>query len=230
MNDAKIVKLNIGASQTYIPGFINVDISKNADIVLDLNVQRLPFDDNSVDTIFSYHTLEHIQNYIFALNEIYRVLKHGGIFLVGLPYATLTEYHLVNPFHLHNFNEYSFDFFDIDKLKGSASEENTILFKKVFHRLHYIGIFHLMLPPLRSFCRRHLFNVVRKIDFGLIAIKFPGQVIPDDIVKKYNLRCEHMKYIKARRKYGNSDLTAQQPSFIKKHLRAIYDWWRGYND
>lgn len=117
MAEKSEVKLNIGAGVTYIPGFVNIDISTQADITLDLGKDRLPFDDNSVDLIVSYHTLEHVSDYLFALSEIHRVLKHGGRFLVGLPYVTLTEYHLVNPYHLHNFNEYSFDFFDVDKNK-----------------------------------------------------------------------------------------------------------------
>ena len=177
MNDKEIIKLNLGASSTYIPGFVNIDISPKADIVLDLGKDRLPFADNSVEVVFSYHTLEHIPDYLFALSEIFRVLKHGGRLLVGVPYVTLTEYNLVNPYHLHNFNEYSFDFFDFDKLKGSASEENPIFFKKVFHVFHYIGVYRFLLEPLRTWCRRHLFNVVRKIDFGLVAIKDTDEIL-----------------------------------------------------
>lgn len=177
MNDNSEVKLNIGASQTYIPGFINIDICNQADITLDLGVDKLPFETNSIDLIFSSHTLEHVQNYLFALSEIHRILKHGGRFLVGLPYVTLTEFHLINPYHLHNFNEFSFDFFDVNKLKGSASEDNQISFIKIFHRFHYIGFFKFLPSPLRSWCRRHLFNVVREIDYGLIAIKNPNESI-----------------------------------------------------
>lgn len=167
----KQIALNIGASQTYLPGFVNIDIASNADISLDLNKDRLPFEDGSVDLVFSYHTLEHISNYLFSLSEIHRVLKHGGRFLVGLPYVTLTEYNLVNPYHLHNFNEFSFDFFDKTKLKGSATEINPILFTKIFHRFDYIGRFKYLPYSMQTWCRRHLFNVVQKIDFGLLAVK-----------------------------------------------------------
>src|SRR5437764_9834345 len=102
------LKLNIGAGGTWIPGLVNVDVAPWADLVLDLNKDRLPFADNAVDCVFSYFTLEHVQNYLFCLAEIHRVLRHGGRFLVGLPYVTSTTYHLVNPYHLHSFNEYSF--------------------------------------------------------------------------------------------------------------------------
>src|SRR4051794_35048583 len=91
------IALNIGSSQTYIPGFTNIDISTKADISLDLSKDRLPFEDSSVDLIFSYHTLEHVPDYLFSLSEIHRVLKHRGRFLLGVPYVTLTEYNLINP-------------------------------------------------------------------------------------------------------------------------------------
>jgi SAM-dependent methyltransferase len=176
--NATEVRVNIGAGQTRIPGFINVDISNEADISLDLSKDPLPFEDSSVDVIFSYHTLEHVPDYLFALSEIHRVLKHGGRFLVGLPYVTLTKYHLVNPYHLHNFNEYSFYFFDVHKLKGSAAEENAIMFKRVFHRFHYVGTFNVIPPPIRTWCRLHLLNVVRAIDYGLISVKRVDDAIP----------------------------------------------------
>tara|TARA_Y100001960_G_C14642465_1_gene811601 strand:+ start:396 stop:992 length:597 start_codon:yes stop_codon:yes gene_type:complete len=184
-------KLNIGSGKTYIPGFINIDISNKADIVMDIGKEKLPFENNSIDVIFSYHTLEHIDDYLFALSEIYRVLKHNGLFLVGLPYVTLTKYHLINPYHLHNFNEYSFDFFDSSKMKGSAIEDNPILFKKAFHEFHYIGVFKYLPKLIKSWCRNHLLNVVQKIDFGLVAIKDINDslVYDKDSIKKQFTYC-----------------------------------------
>jgi SAM-dependent methyltransferase len=194
------IKINIGA--TFIPGFTNIDIVPWADVQLDLNKDRLPFLDGSVDLVFSYQTLEHIDGYLFALQEIHRVLKHGGRFLVGLPYATSTMYHLVNPYHRHNFNEYSFDFFEIGKLKSSAVEENGILFKKVFHRYHhYLGVFKVVPEPLRSFCRKHLFNVVRFIDFGLFAVKPPHTSIKVHWGERRRLKREFDRCLRARVPY-----------------------------
>ncbi|MFK8013033.1 MAG: methyltransferase domain-containing protein [Marinicellaceae bacterium] len=202
MNNDNLKRLNIGAGKTYIPGFVNIDISTNADITLNLSEDPLPFEDSSIDLIFSFHTLEHVPNYLFALSEIYRVLKPNGILLVGVPYVTLTEFNLVNPYHLHNFNEHSFDFFDAKKLKGSAKESNQILFHKVFHRLHYMGKFKSLPKFLRKWCRRHLFNVVKKIDFGLIAVKnddaIPSEIKAEDLIKDFD------QFFKSRTRYKNS--------------------------
>ena len=237
MNEKEKIKLNIGAGQTYIPNFINIDISEKADISINLGEEKLPFDDDSVDFIFSYHTLEHIPDYLFALSEIYRVLKHGSQFLIGLPYVTLTEYHLVNPYHLHNFNEYSFDFFNPypKGLKGSAAEQNTISFYKVFHRFHYIGFFKIIPPPFRSWCRRHLFNTVRQIDFGLIAIK-KVELRNYQLNHKYkkDLFREFEKCLASRRPYNNTGVISKPKTIrglakiIFAGIQRVHQKWLGF--
>ena len=226
MSEIKSVRLNLGAGLTYIPGFTNIDISNKADISLDLGKDKLPFNDASVDLVFSYHTLEHVPDYLFVLSEIHRVLKNGGLFLVGVPYVTLTEYHLVNPYHLHDFNEFSFDFFDRNRLKGTAVEENQVFFEKVFHRLYYIGLFNLVPPPFRAWCRRHLFNVVRKIDFGLVAVK------DSDSSKKSFNKAEAIglfnECLNFRIPYDGA--VVQNQGTIRALLRHISSWWQGYTN
>ncbi len=155
-----------------------MDLSSRADVSLDLNVDRLPFDDDSVDLVFTYHALEHLDRYLFALGEIHRVLKHGCPLLVGVPYVTLTEYNLVNPYHRQNFNEHSFDFFDPDRLKGSAAEQDDILFTKIAHRLHYTDEYANKPAKDQEWARRHLFNVVSHIDFAVLTIKDPKAPLP----------------------------------------------------
>ncbi len=184
--------LNIGAGKTYIPGFKNIDVSKKADIVMNLSVDQLPFADSSVDLVVTSHTLEHIDDYLFALGEIHRVLKHGAKLLVGVPYVTLTEFNLVNPYHKHHFNEFSFDFFDPDRLLNSAAEEGQILFKKVCHRFHYLPEFAKKSAKKKDWARRHYFNVVREIIFGVLAIKeteSPLAITPqlgDELLREYD--------------------------------------------
>ena len=226
MNNPSEIKLNIGAGKTYIPGFINVDISDKADLSLDIGTTRLPFEDNSVDLIFSYHTLEHVPNYLYAISEIYRVLKHRGVLLMGLPYVTLTEYHLINPYHLHNFNEYSFDFFDPGRLRGSAAEMNAPLFTKMFHRYHYIGIFNLFVTPFRSWCRRHLFNVVRKIDFGLLAVKDVNDIPAVSRRDARILKRQFDECMRSRIPYERSGLS-EGSHIVMRLAKRGRTWWRG---
>jgi predicted SAM-dependent methyltransferase len=66
MNSIQL-KLNLGADQTCNPNFINVNISSRADVSIGLGREALPFSDSSAELVFSYHTLEHVENYLFAL-------------------------------------------------------------------------------------------------------------------------------------------------------------------
>jgi SAM-dependent methyltransferase len=170
-------RLNLGAAKTYIPGFVNIDIHESAEVSLDLGVERLPFADDSVSTVVSHHTLEHVPDYLFALGEIHRVLEHDGELLLSLPYATLTENHMVNPYHLHNFTERSFDFFDPMVLKGSAAEDGEIMFRTACVRYTYMGYFAFAPKWLRVWARKHLLNVVRQFDIALVAIKDPSRPV-----------------------------------------------------
>jgi SAM-dependent methyltransferase len=164
-------QLNLGAAKTFIPGFVNIDIHERAEISIDLGCEPLPFADDSVSTIVSHHTLEHVPDYLFALKEIHRVLEHDGELLLSLPYTTLTEHHMVNPYHHHNFNEHSFDFFDPLLLRGSAAEDGEIMFRPVVVSYTYMGAFAVAPRFIRRWSRRHLLNVVRQFDIGLVAIK-----------------------------------------------------------
>lgn len=49
------------------------------------NILNLPFDDNSFDVIFCNHVLEHIEDDKKAMQELYRVLKPGGMGIFQIP-------------------------------------------------------------------------------------------------------------------------------------------------
>ncbi|MBK7965266.1 MAG: class I SAM-dependent methyltransferase [Bacteroidetes bacterium] len=49
------------------------------------SAENLPFEDHSFDMVYSSHVLEHIPDRTKALNEIYRVLKVGGIHFCVVP-------------------------------------------------------------------------------------------------------------------------------------------------
>jgi SAM-dependent methyltransferase len=219
------LRLNLGAAKTYIPGFVNIDIDQKAELTLDLGTDRLPFPDDSVDVVVSRHTLEHVPNYLFALSEIHRVMRHDGELLLSLPYVTRTEHHLVNPYHLHNFSERSFDFFDPSVMKGSAGEESETAFRKVFLRFNYNGYFGLAPRFYRVWARKHLLNVVRQFDIGLVCIKDPTR--PVDVgperARQLEQRMDELK--RARTPYAvegaqAAATTAESPSSGRAQQRA----------
>ena len=83
-----MIKLHLGCGRKLLGGWINTD-SKTALQGCDyLDVtEKFPYDDNSVDYIFSEHMIEHIslQDGKFQLEESFRVLKSGGKIRISTP-------------------------------------------------------------------------------------------------------------------------------------------------
>lgn len=90
----EVKKLNIGSGRIRYDGFTNIDITqiidgngeKMVDIILDIEKEKLPFKDNSIEEIKVENILEHLGNgFIFFLNECHRVLKDTGIMTGNVP-------------------------------------------------------------------------------------------------------------------------------------------------
>ncbi len=58
---------------------------------IDLETDRLPYNDSAIDNILLVNIMEHIYNYDFLLMEIYRVLKGGGKVIGFVPF--MINYH-----------------------------------------------------------------------------------------------------------------------------------------
>jgi len=79
------LKLNLGCGfrKMIEPGWVNIDnrAELNPDVVCDVT-EGLPYEESSVDYVKCFDFLEHIptDKVISLVEEIYRVLKPGGIF------------------------------------------------------------------------------------------------------------------------------------------------------
>lgn len=94
--------VDVGANRDdwALPGATMVDLTQPAPFN---DAMRLPFEDASLDYVFSSHCLEHLADLAAALREWTRVLRPGGVMLLYLPHWDC-EYWRVgnNPKHLHN--------------------------------------------------------------------------------------------------------------------------------
>lgn len=85
-----MIKLNIGGGKGHprVPGWTIVDLREGADVRLDITRDPLPYADDSVEVIFTSHTLEHIprERLGFVLSEFRRVIKPGtGLVRILVP-------------------------------------------------------------------------------------------------------------------------------------------------
>ena len=95
------MNINLGAGYKRYPNFVNVDADPNCnpDYLVDLEKDRLPFDDNTVEKVIAHHILEHIgDGYFHLLKELYRVCKHGAIIDIHVPHPN-HEVFLNDPTH-----------------------------------------------------------------------------------------------------------------------------------
>jgi len=83
------LKLNLGCGLDKREGWVNIDIRKEVkpDLVLDLERECLPYEDNSVDEIMAKDVLEHFswRRIEGILQDWHRVLKPGGKLFIQTP-------------------------------------------------------------------------------------------------------------------------------------------------
>ena len=98
----------------------------------DFNGCNLPFEDESFDLVISFQVIEHVKDVDFYLQEIKRVLRRGGSFVVTTPnrsYRLAPGEKPFNRFHLREYDSLEFkdvlkkSFSDLELLSISASNE-----------------------------------------------------------------------------------------------------------
>ncbi len=52
---------------------------------LDINKESLPFESGTFDIVIASHVIEHLSNLEFAVGEMDRILKPGGLLLIAVP-------------------------------------------------------------------------------------------------------------------------------------------------
>jgi hypothetical protein len=78
------LKLNLGAGDRRIHGFLSVDVCPPADIVADLS-KPWPWENSSVTEVKAFDIFEHLPNKIHSMNELWRVLTPCGMAEIEVP-------------------------------------------------------------------------------------------------------------------------------------------------
>ncbi|GIK18470.1 MAG: hypothetical protein DYG93_11755 [Leptolyngbya sp. PLA2] len=80
-------RLNLGRGKYLIPGWINADLYRRADVMFDIRA-RWPIPDGRMIGVRLEHVLEHVaypDEALHVITECYRVLVPGGTVRVGVP-------------------------------------------------------------------------------------------------------------------------------------------------
>ncbi len=87
-----MIKLNLGCGQNKKDGYVNVDKydSFQPDVVWDLERFPWPFEDDSVEEIVMFHSLEHMgadtETFLSIMKELYRVAAPDGQVHITVPH------------------------------------------------------------------------------------------------------------------------------------------------
>lgn len=91
------VKLHLGCGKRWISGFTNIDVKRFSHVDIVGSADCLPFNDNSVDMIYTCHLLEHFKRERVedVLREWHRVLRQKGLLRISVPdFEKLVEVYL----------------------------------------------------------------------------------------------------------------------------------------
>jgi len=76
-----MVKLNLGAGNRVLDGYINHDIIKHRseiDVVFDLNLPEWPLEHNSYGRIVAFDVIEHVLDPVNFINNCWNLLQFNG--------------------------------------------------------------------------------------------------------------------------------------------------------
>ena len=109
------MKLNLGAGNDIRADCINHDLASlpGIDVVHDLNIYPWPWESGSIEEVIAYDLLEHLDDFMAAMEELHRILEPGGLARVRVPYWNSWCRH-ADPTHKRGFHELTFQFFNPD--------------------------------------------------------------------------------------------------------------------
>ncbi len=176
------VLLDLGCGSRKQPGHIGIDSVKFECVDIVHNIEDgLPFENNTVDGVYSNFFFEHIPDTIFLFQEIYRVCRNGSLVEFRVPYyQSVTQYK--DPTHKAIIVPEMISYFGKNNWYGLLDYNINTDFKLLDVQYHYMPPFYLLKSkkllflwpisyPILLFARRFLWNVVHSITIRLQVIK-----------------------------------------------------------
>lgn len=165
------LKLDLGCGNNKQLSYIGVDKIKTpaVDIVMDLDKYPWVFEDESVDEVNCSHYVEHVENLVKFIDEIYRILKVGGKVNILAPYYSSVRA-WQDPTHKRAISEYTFLYFNKQWRDQNKLEHYGI--KSDFDFTYGYNMDTMWAnrnEEARNFAIKHYINVV--MDIQLVLVK-----------------------------------------------------------
>lgn len=138
---------------------VDLRVIENKNVkVADLNIEAIPFESNFFDSVTAFDYIEHVPRLIYTpklrfsfvelMNEIYRVLKPGGLFYSHTP-AYPSDLVMSDPTHVNIITEDTFSMYFDDK-------------NRLASMYGFVGSFSIEYQNW-SISRNHLITIMKKI-------------------------------------------------------------------
>lgn len=113
--------VDLGCGNRKMKGTVGMDFSPvpGVDLLGDMS-RGLPFKDDSLDGIYAYHVLEHFDNFVEIIGEIWRVCRDGARVYVKVPHASSTYVTWKDPTHKRGLAIATFAYFDDTYFDGKV--------------------------------------------------------------------------------------------------------------
>ena len=169
------MKYNFGCGRQKLAGYVGVDIVEmpTVEIVCDFNIFPYPMADSSAEEILMDNVLEHLNEPMKVLEEVFRILKPGAIVKIFVPNCKSNSA-FTDPTHKHFFTENSFKYFEKNNPLNFYTKAKFELVKFNFiNDRHETSLKHRLRKfiPGKKILNYFLFNIYDELYFELRCIK-----------------------------------------------------------
>ncbi len=146
------VCLNVGCGIQRFPGFINTDINPDVkpDMIWDIT-KKSEFTNEQLDYIFCNNVLEHLFEFVPAVQEFHRILKLGGTLHIIVPHYSYCFWDM--PSHKRSFSYFTFKHFQKSFTEYRNIEDTKVYFESVKCRFVFgkkLAVWNYIIEPIAN--------------------------------------------------------------------------------
>jgi SAM-dependent methyltransferase len=168
----------LGCGTDIKKGYINLDCAEidGVDVVHSLEKFPYPFEDNTFDEIIAKHVLEHLDDTIKVMEEIWRICRDNAKVIIRVPYWNSID-GITDPTHKKLFNQHTFEFFDPAEKRCKRRPYYTKARFRIMKEYYfikptrYIKVGNPLMKALLNPASHFLCNIIRALEYELSAVK-----------------------------------------------------------